>query len=379
MNWIAIKMLFGNKTALIGVIFGVFLATLLISQQSAIFLGLIKRSYRIVTDAPDANVWVIDPSTRSNEKVRQMKRYLVNFVRSTSGVEWASGLNLALLPLSTGTGVFDVAEVYGVDDATLIGLPAVKSGNLADLNRQNTILLDTFSAKEALAKNNGKKSLEIKDQVEINNKKAVIVGITRPTRGFYPQPIVHLTYSNFIKIFPNAKNTLSFILAKTNPDVPVEKVIDQINQNPSLLALTRKQMEDRVVKTFLETGILINFLLSVIVAFIIGLSISGQTFYLMTEHNLTYFALFKAIGGTEWMILKMIGLQVMIAGSIGFILGSVATFLWGYSIEGTTLAFDFPWQLPFFTGFIVLSICFLTAGISIRKVFKVDPKVLMGN
>ena len=44
------KMLIGNRAAFIGMIFGIFLAILLISQQSAIYLGLISRSYRIVTN-----------------------------------------------------------------------------------------------------------------------------------------------------------------------------------------------------------------------------------------------------------------------------------------------------------------------------------------
>ena len=70
MMTLALKMLIGSK-ACMGVIFGIFLATLLISQQSAIFLGLVSRSYRLVTDIQAPNIWVIDPSTESDEKVER--------------------------------------------------------------------------------------------------------------------------------------------------------------------------------------------------------------------------------------------------------------------------------------------------------------------
>jgi putative ABC transport system permease protein len=79
------------------------------------------------------------------------------------------------------------------------------------------------------------------------------------------------------------------------------------------------------------------------------------------------------------MILKMISIQALVVGVIGFTLGISATLLWGMAIKGTTLAFLFPWQLLLFTGVIVLIICLFAAGMSIRKVFEVDPKMLMGN
>lgn len=98
----------------------------------------------------------------------------------------------------------------------------------------------------------------------------------------------------------------------------------------------------------------------------------------MTLENVVYYALIKAVGGTGKMILKMIVFQAALVGIIGYILGIGVTVLWGYAIQGTTLAFLFPWQLLVFTGLIVLMICIFTAVISIRKVFHADPKMLMG-
>src|ERR1700722_15534086 len=98
---LAFKMLVGNRTSCIGVIFGIFLATLLISQQSAIFLGLVSRSYRLITDIPAPNVWVLDPATESEDKLRSLPMGYLGVVRSTPGVEWAVPLSSTLIPVIT--------------------------------------------------------------------------------------------------------------------------------------------------------------------------------------------------------------------------------------------------------------------------------------
>jgi len=380
---IALKMLIGNKVSFIGVLFGIFLATLLISQQSAIFLGLVSRSYRLVTDIPSPNVWVIDPATESDEKVRPMPEGYLNIVRSIPGIEWAVPINVMDIPLITPSGIFHISHLYGIDDATLIGAPSeMLEGNIRDLHREGAIIIDVYSANGSLAKTgpDGKKiPLKIGDSLEINNHRAVIVGITRITQGFYPQPIIFTTYSHFKTFTSFSKNSIEFIAAKTAPDANIKEVLKKINANPLMVGLTREQFQWRIAKSFLQTGILINFGLSVALGIIIGFSIAGQIFYIMTLQNLKYYALIKSIGGEETLITKMILFQAFLVGLIGFLLGTGATMLWGMAIKDTTLAFLFPWQLLLFTGLLVMIICLFTAGLSLNKVFKVDPKVLMGN
>ncbi len=382
MTSLAFKMLIGNKASFIGVIFGIFLATLLISQQSAIFLGLVSRSYRTLTDIPSPNIWIMDPATESDERVRGMPEGNLDIVRSTPNVQWAAPINVTHMPLITEAGVFQIAQLYGIDEATLIGAPAhMVEGNVRDLRREGGIIVDVYSANGALATilpDGTKVPLRIGDELEINNFRAVVVGICKITQGFYPQPIIFTTLSEFRRFSGFAIDSISFIAAKTTPNANLQEVCSRINSYPGLYALTRDQFKWRIIKTFLETGILINFGLSVALGFIVGFSIAGMIFYIMTLENLIYYALIKAVGGTQQMILQMIILQAIIVGIIGFFLGIGATLLWGFAIQNTTLAFLFPWQLLVFTGVIVLIICILTAALSIRKVFRVDPKVLMG-
>jgi putative ABC transport system permease protein len=380
---LALKMLIGNKASCIGIIFGIFLATLLISQQSAIFLGLITRSYRMVTDIPSPTLWVVDPATESDDRFRALPDAYLDIVRSAEGVEWAMPIGRASVSLITPSGIFEICKLYGIDDATLVGAPTeMVEGNLSDLRREGGIIVDVYSANDSLAARNaeGKKiPLKIGDELELNNRRAVVVGICKITQGFYPQPMIFTTYSQFRQFNPFLSNSLAFIATKTKPDAKIEEVQRQINQHPALLALTREQFRMKMVESFLRTGILINFGLSVALGIIIGFSIAGQLFYTMTLENIMYYALIKSVGGTNKMIFSMIIVQALLAGFIGFSLGIGMTLLWGKAIQGTTLAFFFPWQLLALTSLIVLIICLVTAALCIRKISHADPKVLLGN
>jgi putative ABC transport system permease protein len=324
----------------------------------------------------------MDPATESDDRVRGMPDGNLDVVRGIPQIEWAVPLNVIHIPLITQSGIFQIAQLYGIDDATLIGAPThMLEGNVRDLHREGGIIVDVYSANGTLATplpDGTKKPLQIGDELEINHHHAVVVGICKITQGFYPQPIIFTSCSNFRRFSSFGVNYLGFIIAKTVPEANVQEVCNRINAYPGMNALTREQFQWRIIKTFLETGILINFGLSVALGFIVGFSIAGQIFYIMTLENIMYYALIKAIGGTQKMILQMILVQALVVGIIGFLLGIGATILWGLAIQNTTLAFLFPWQLLVFTGLLVLVICVLTAGLSIRKVLWADPKALMG-
>jgi putative ABC transport system permease protein len=383
MTSLALKMLIGNRTTFLGVIFGIFLATLLISQQSAIFLGLLSRSYRVITDIPAPDIWVMDPVTESEDKLRKISLGNLDIIRSTQGVEWAAPLSIGQLPLVTDSEKFDVCILYGIDDATLIGAPArIVEGNIQDLRREGGVIVDVYSARGSLAKtlpNGTKQPLTVGDQLEINDVHAVVVGICKITQGFYPQPILFTGNQNFHRFSRFNADETSFIVAKTLPDTDIKKITDVISGHSHLQAYTRDQFRSRIIDMFLRTGILINFGLSVALGMIIGFSIAGQLFYQMTSENIKYYALIKAVGGNQSMITKMIIEQVLLVGTIGFILGITATMAWGMAVKGTTLAFLFPWQLLLLTASIILLICLFMGAMSIRKIAHADPKLLMGN
>jgi len=66
---IALKMLFYDRAKYLGLVLGVAFSTLLINQQVGIFLGLIARAGAIVSDVPEANIWVMDRGVKNLDTI----------------------------------------------------------------------------------------------------------------------------------------------------------------------------------------------------------------------------------------------------------------------------------------------------------------------
>ena len=69
MSWVALKMLTGDRAKYLGIIFGVAFATLLMTQQVSIFMGIMTRTANQIVDVRDAEIWVMDNKVRFIDEV----------------------------------------------------------------------------------------------------------------------------------------------------------------------------------------------------------------------------------------------------------------------------------------------------------------------
>ena len=86
MLWIAIRMLTGDAQKFYGLLFGIAFSTLLITQQMTIFVNLVERGASGVYNAPEAEVWVMDPVSRTTDVSYAMPSTALDKVRSVPGV-----------------------------------------------------------------------------------------------------------------------------------------------------------------------------------------------------------------------------------------------------------------------------------------------------
>jgi AcrR family transcriptional regulator len=113
---------------------GLTFASLLITQQLAIFIGLMARTYGAVTDLGLPDAWVMDPKVQFIDDIKPLQDTQLYRVRGVEGVEWAVPLYKGLIKARLDNGNFQTCNVFGLDDATLIGGPPVMlEGELADL------------------------------------------------------------------------------------------------------------------------------------------------------------------------------------------------------------------------------------------------------
>src|SRR3954465_4326735 len=153
MNFIAIKMLVGDRAKYLGIVMGLTFASLLITQQLAIFLGLMTRTFGFITDTSLPDIWIMDPKVQFIDDVKPLKDTQLYRVRGVEGVEWAVPLYKGLLKARLDNGNFQTCNVVGLDDATLIGgPPAMIEGQLGDLRGAEAVIIDDVGAKGKLGK-----------------------------------------------------------------------------------------------------------------------------------------------------------------------------------------------------------------------------------
>ena len=153
MNFIAIKMLLGDRAKYVGIIIGLTFASFLVTWPSAIFTGVMSRTFSFVTDVGLPDIWVVDPQVQYIEDVKPLRDTEVLRVRGTEGVEWAVGLYKGMLRARMNDGTFQSCVVVGLDDATLIGgPPKMLAGQLADLRQADSVIVDEAGARGKLAK-----------------------------------------------------------------------------------------------------------------------------------------------------------------------------------------------------------------------------------
>ncbi|HKE02158.1 MAG TPA: ABC transporter permease [Planctomycetota bacterium] len=383
MRFIALRMLLHDRAKYLGILFGITFASLLITQQASIFCGLMTRTFGFITDTGLPDVWVMDPKVQFVDDVKPLQDTELLRVRGVEGVEWATPLYKGMLKARLDDGSYQTCIVIGLDDSTLVGgPPEMVEGSLADLRRADGVIVDAFGAAGKLARPPAVKGakprpLGVGDTIELNDHRAVVVGTCRVSRTFQSNPVVYTTYSRATTFAPQERKLLSFVLAKAKPGVAPADLAARIQRATGLAAYTHEGFRDLTMLYFMRyTGIPINFGIAVILGFIVGTAIAGQTFYNFTLENLPHFGALKAMGATNGTLVRMIFLQAALVGSIGYGLGVGGAAIFGAVTKGTEVAFRLPWWLLLITAGAIAIICLVAAILSMIRVIRLEPAVV---
>ena len=373
MLWIAIRMLTGDAQKFYGLLFGIGFSTLLITQQMTIFVNLVERGASGVYNAPEADVWVMDPVSRTTDVSYAMPGTALDRVRSIPGVEWAVPHLRAQANVRTSDGDLEGVGVIGVDDATLIGLPQrMAVGDKSVLFAPDSVVIDDVGTTRLFPD----AASAMGQRLELNDQRAVIRGISDAIPSFTSTVVLYTRYSSALNFVPGTRNRLSFVLVGVSEGQTPEDVAARIEAETGLKAETRKEFARAGVDFIIEnTGIPTNFGITVFLGFVVGIAIVGLTFSLFLRDNIKQFGALKAIGVTNAKIVQMVGVQAGMVGLIGYALGVIGTvtFIKGFSANPFFKGFYIPWEIPLISLAAVVVILAITGLIAIRSVLNTEP------
>ncbi|MDH5739628.1 MAG: ABC transporter permease [Nitrospira sp.] len=374
MNYVALKMLFGDRAKYLMLLCGLTFAVMLIVQQGSIFWGLMMWSQASITNL-NVPIWVTDPGIAQVDEVKPIASTAVDRVRSVDGVEWAVPLYKGLLRARLANGEYHQITLTGLESATLIGRPAeVLEGRFEDILQPDSVVLDQW----AVERMGGPTVVTVGTIFELNDKLARIVAIAKTQKSFTNIPVVYTTYERAIRYVPHERRTLSYVLAKAKDGIPDKEVIQRIQTQTGLGAFTAEEFGWKTILWVLKhTGIGINFGTTILLGFIVGMAIAGQTFYLFTVENLRQFGALKAMGASTLTLARMILLQAFTVGLTGYGVGIGLATVFGYlTASSGNLPFVETWQLLLLVLVALLTICIVSAAVSIVKLARLEPAIV---
>jgi len=366
---IAYKLLVNDRGKFAALLVGMTFAVFLMIAMTSMFAGILGKASATVTNI-GARVWVMDPAVYTVASSIPMPDYILNAVRSIDGVRYAVPLYSggALVKLRDGT--YQAVTVLGLDDASLLGRPNLLEGRIEDLYSDNAFVVVRDSEFPKLG------NPKLGTEFELNDHRAVIRGIAEvAVSGLFGIPTLYTTYNRAIQYIPSMRYTTAFILveSKSKDAIPV---IEKRVREMGYLALTDREFKKRIADYYkYQTGLGTNVLLMTVISFVVGLSISGQTFYTFILENLDKFGALKAIGTRSSVLVAMILFQATFTAltsyGLGIGLASVTIFSAKLRLPSYAATVTFP-NLALAFGMVVV-IAAISSVIGIRKVIRIEP------
>ena len=366
---IGFKLLVNDKAKFSALLIGITFAVFLMMQMTAMFAGILNRASSTVTNI-GATMWIMDPAVNTPTSPIPLPNYLLDAVRSMDGVSYAVPLFIAGAQVRLASGTYQGITVVGLDDTSLFGRPELEQGKIEDIYADNSFFAVNDAEIDKL------EHPKIGTSFEINDHRGVIVGIAKvASNGLNGVPTLYTTYSRAIEYIPTTRFTISYVLLQAKNQAAIASIKQQVAKL-GYVALTKDEFNSRIADYYTyKTGIGTNILIMTVISFLVGLSISGQTFYSFILENLEKFGALKAIGAKGRELVFMILFMATFTALTGFGLGlGLVTVM--ISVTRARLpnyaAIITVWNLSLAFGMVVV-IAGISSYFGIRRVLKIEP------
>ena len=312
---LAYKLLVNDKAKFTALLVGISFAVFLMIAMTSLFAGILKRASATVINL-GASVWIMDPSVQTVANTIGMPDYILDAARSIQGVSYAVPLYSGGALVKLADGAYQAVTVVGLDDTSLFGRPHLLEGKIEDIYGENGFIVvkDTEFPKMG--------NPRVGTEFQVNEHRGVIVGIAQvASSGLFGIPTLYTTYERALQYIPNPRFTISYVLVEPRSPADVAHIKQQA-QALGYLALTKDEFMDRITAFYMfQTGLGMNLLIMTVMAFVVGLSISGQTFYTFVLENIEKFGALKAMGTRSRELILMILFQASFTALTGYGLG----------------------------------------------------------
>ena len=395
MNFIALKMLLGDRTKYAGLLFGITFTSFLVTFAASYFGGMMTRSFALIAENPKADVWVMDAAMVAVDRPINLPASALNRVRSVEGVQSAVPLAVAQADARFPNGRFQSLQVIGVDDATLTGVPPMKGrATAAVLRAPDAGIVDgggtSGKLETPLLKADqwpaGRPHLNVPmrpliagDELLINDTRVRVAGQSEALPRFPPRPLLFTTYSTAERILLPERRRLTFVLATASPGVNAHTLAARIEAATAFRARASDDFKADTVHWMVANSEDVGDAVTMLsIAMLVGFGVTGVMMFMFTTENLKYYAVLSAMGASTRSLLTMICVQAALCALLGTGLGLGLCALAGRVFTSYDFPFRMMWFAPAVGGTAVVLVSIGAAAFSVRPLLKMQSATFLG-
>jgi len=372
MFYVALRILLYDKIRSIITLMGVVFAVGLIFNQLGTFLGLMETSSVIIDHTP-GDIWITSKNSKNFDFSQPFPEYLYNSVLSDPGVASAEKLIVAWALIKQKEGGTEQIEIVGFDPDRGVGGPwEMKVGDTRQLTNGNFAIIDE-SAQKRLG------NIQVGDYRDVMWRRLRIIGMSSGVKSFTTAPIVFTTYklAQSLVGYIGPDNTV-FVIAKVKTGASVATTAASLKRElKGVDVFTKSEFSYKTRRYWaVETGVGFSFMLTIIISFLVGMLIVGQTIYNSTMEHIKEFGTLKAIGASNFEIYKIIFSQAMINALLGYAVSLIITMATVGLYDAIGMVLVVRTWVNLLVLALTLVMCSTAAFVSIRRIKKLDPAIL---
>ena len=368
---LAYRNLFHDRLSFVVTIVGIVFSVILVAVQCGIYLGSEKKIGSIIMQAP-ADLWIVPLGTKSYDDPSFLSGRERHMALSTPGVETAEDMVVSFARWRKPEGGTMTVLLVGTASDSPYALPwNIEHGSLAALDAPNTVAIDQSYANDLGIKDVG-------DVAEINGATITLAASTKRIRSFTTLPYVFSSIENARRLSGAEQDQASYQRITLAPGADLETVRSELSERlPDTEVLTQEEFRKRSVNYWLfQTGAGAALIAGAVLGLIVGIVIVAQTLYSSTKDHINEFATLRALGAGAGYIVKVILMQAVLSGFIGYMIGIILSFGVIQAAQDTKLNIVMTPQLAAALFCVTIGMCIFAAISAIVKVVRIDPAVV---
>ena len=372
MAWLlAWRNLAHDRSRFVVTLVGIVFAVVLIAMQIGLFLGFSDATTVIVRHT-HADFWIVARGAQNFEISLPMKERELYLARSVPGVAEAERLLVHFVPWKKPGGGDESIIIVGFDlNSGLAGPWNLVAGRLEDLRQPDGVMVDRVYMEKLGIASTG-------TELEINGRRARVVGLTQGIRSFTTSPWVFASFrtaQGFSRLAEDESNYVIGTFAPGADPVTVRAALAEALPRSDVYLSDEFAARTRDYWIF-TTGAGASVLVSALLGLLVGSVIVAQVLYATTVDHLTEFGTLSAMGAPRDFIYKVILGQAAISATLGHVPGIILALLLAEASALSAAVVLVPWELAIGLYGVTLAMCMLASLISIRKAMGIDPAMV---